>query len=182
MDTLHFEGILKIREIPADWTDEEFRRWWCDERDPASGALLRKAGMDEREKDRYTVLEARNLLMSAGRTQLLTFAGASTAPTAFAQYYSVGTGSIFTVQASDTTIATELFRAVPASYSVVGNGVTITTNFSTSQANGTYTNAGLWGNGASGTLGTGTLMTHLLYSYTKTSANAIVNDYTISLT
>lgn len=180
MDTLRFEGVLKLRKIPDDWTDEEFRRWWCDER-TASGALVRKAGMNEREKDRYTVLEARNLLTSAGRTQLLTFAGASSTTTAFAQYYAIGTGAIFTVQSSDTSLATEFFRAAPASFSVVGNAVTITTNFTTSQGNATYTNAGIFGNGATSTPGSGTLMTHLLYTYTKNSG-PLVNDYTISLT
>lgn len=181
MTDIKFEGILKIREIPSDWTDTEFRYWYCNEHS-ASGRLLRKARLSERDKDRWTVLVAENLLMSAGRTQLLTFAGSHTTTTAFAQYYAVGTGTIYTVQPSDTQLASELFRAVPASFSVVGNSVTVTTNFSTSQGNGTYTNAGLFGNGATGTANSGTLMTHLLYSYTKTSAVSIANDYTISLT
>ena len=181
MEAIHFEGILRIREIPPEWTDAEFRYWWCDER-TESGMLIHRARMSEREKDRWTVVEARNLLMSAGRTQLLTFAGASGTTVAFAQFYAVGTGSIFTVQPADTSLATELFRLAPASFSVVGNSVTITTNFSTSQGNGTYTNAGLFGNGATSTPGSGTLMTHILYNYTKTSANAIANDYLISLT
>lgn len=180
METLHFEGILRIREIPPEWDDATFRHWWCDERTP-DGRLIRQAAMSEREKDRYTVLEAKNMLMNAGRTQLLNFAGASGTTTAFAMYYAVGTGSIFTVQPSDTTLTGELFRLQPASYSIVGNAVTITTPFSTSQANGVYTNAGIFGNNATGTANSGTLMTHLLYSYTKTSAVAIANDYTITL-
>lgn len=181
MDTLKFEGILKIREIPPDWDDATFRYWWCDERS-ATGSLIRKARMSEREKDRWTVVEAKNMLMSAGRTQILTFMGQLTAPAVFTQYYAVGTGTIFTIQPSDVSLATELFRAVPASFSIVGNAVTVTTNFSTSQGNGTYTNAGIFGVSATSTPGSGVLMTHILYSYTKTSSIAIVNDYTMSLT
>lgn len=181
MDTLKFEGILKIREIPAEWSDTEFKYWWCDERSP-SGALIRKARMTEHEKDRWTVLEAKNMLMSAGRTQILTFMGQATAPATFSQFYAVGTGTIYTVQPSDTSLATELFRLAPAAFSIVGNAVTVTTNFSTSQGNGTYTNAGLFGVSASSTPGSGVLMTHILYSFTKTNSQAIVNDYTMSLT
>lgn len=181
MDTLNFKGILKIREIPSDWDDIMFRYWWCDERS-SSGALIRKARMSEREKDRWTVLEAENMLMNAGRTQILTFMGQLTAPAVFTQYYAVGTGTIYLVQPSDFSLTSELFRAVPASFSLVGNAVTVTTNFSTSQANGTYTNAGIFGVNATSTSGSGTLMTHVLYNYTKTSSQAIVNDYTMSLT
>ncbi len=169
MDTLHIEGILRIRELPEElWDIEEFTKWW--------------PRFSEKERDRYTVLEARNLITSAGRSQVLTFIGnRAGGVVAFAQFYAVGTGAIFVVAPTDTALATELFRAAPSSFSVVGNQVTISTVFSTSQGNGVYTNAGLFGNGATSTPGSGTLTTHLLYSYTKTNANAITSDYSISL-
>jgi hypothetical protein len=171
MITLHFEGIVRVYELSdAHLEDADFQRWW------------RRFTLSEKEREAKLVIEARNMLMNAGRTQLLNFVGSSGSTNAFSQYYSVGTGAIYTVTPSDSTIAGELFRAQPASYSIVGNSVTISTNFTTAQANGTYTNAGLWGNGASATLGSGTLMTHMLYSYTKTNANAITSDYAITLT
>lgn len=166
---IYFTGILLIRELPRELDDtQEYMKWY--------------PRMSERERDRYTVLEARNLLTNAGRTQLLTFAGASGTTTAFAQYYSVGTGPIYVAQSSDTTLSSELYRAVPNSSTIVGNGVTISTQFTTTQAVGTYTNSGIWGNGATGTSGSGTLMTHLLYNYTKTNTVTVSNDYLISLT
>lgn len=181
-NTLTFEGILKIREIPADWGEAELKRWWYDERS-ASGTLIRRAAMSDKEKDRWTVWEGKNMLMNAGRNQLLTFLGQLTAPGVFSQIFSVGTGTIYTVQPSDTTISGELARIAPSSFSIVGNTVTVSSTFSTSQANGTWTNCGLWGGGsATTTLGTGTLFTHLLCSFTKTSASAITSDYSATLT
>lgn len=174
-DVLHIEGILRIYEFPADAAYEELACWWgCFD-------LCEKMRQVERLGGRLAI-EARNLTTSAGRTQILSFIGASGSTNAFAQYYAVGTGTIYVVQAADTSLASELFRAVPSTVSVIGNSVTISTPFSTSQANGTYTNAGIFGNNATSTPNSGTLMTHLLYSYTKTSANSITNDYAITLT
>lgn len=180
-NTLTFEGILKIREIPADWDEATFKHWWCDERS-ASGALIRKAAMSDKEKDRWTKWEGRNMLMNAGRNQVLTFIGQATAPATFSQQFAVGTGTIYTVQPSDTSLATELARIAPASFSIVGNTVTVTSTFSTIQANGTWSNAGLFGISATGTANSGTLMTHILCSFTKTSASAITSDWSMSLT
>jgi hypothetical protein len=170
MDTLHITGLLRVYELPDDQALAEYERWWP------------RFSLSEKERKGRLVVQAHNLVTSSGRTQILNFIGASGSTNSFAQYYAVGTGAIYIVQPSDTSLSTELFRAVPASYSVVGNGVTITTNFSTSQANGTYTNSGIFGNNATSTANSGVLMTHILYSYTKTSSVAIVNDYLISLT
>jgi hypothetical protein len=172
-DTYKLTGMLRIYEVPEElW----LVRWW---------KYVRKKGwkyltLEEKAREGKLVVEAHNIVTSAGRTQILSFIGSSGSTTAFAQYYAVGTGAIYTVSPADASLAGELFRAVPGSFSVVGNSVTITTLFSTAQGNGTYTNSGLWGNGATSTPGSGTLMTHLLYSYTKTSSNAIYNDYTIT--
>jgi hypothetical protein len=165
-DNFKIEGILRIYEVPED---PGLRRHW------------KHLALPEKAREGRLVVEACNMIMSAGRTQILSFIGASGATNAFAQYYAVGTGAIYVIQPSDSSLATELFRAVPGSFSVVGNAVTISTSFSTSQGNGTYTNSGLFGNNATSTPGSGVLFTHLLYSYTKTSATAIENDYTLTL-
>jgi hypothetical protein len=167
-DHFSLEGILRVYEFSCDAEAQDLYAWWP------------RLSCQEKAREGKLVVEARNKLMSAGRTQLLSFLGASGATTAFSQYYAVGTGAIFTISPNDVLLAGELFRAIPASFSVVGNAVTVTTPFSTGQANGTYTNAGLFGNNATGTSGSGTLMTHLLYSYVKTGAVAIANDYTIT--
>jgi hypothetical protein len=164
-DTLKLAGCLRIYEIPDDLLD---------------GKQWRRLTLKEKAREGKLVVEAHNLIMSAGRTQLLSFIGASGATNAFAQYYAVGTGAVYTINTGDTALASELFRAVPASFSVVGNTVTISTPFGAGQAVGTYTNAGLFGNNATSTPGSGVLMTHLLYSYPK-GAISIFNDYTITL-
>ena len=166
-ESLHIEGLLRIYEVPED---DALQHAW------------HRLTLSEKAREGHLVVEAHNLITSAGRTQLLTFTGSNSTTTAWAQYYAVGTGAIYSVQASDIALATELFRAVPASFTVVGNGVTVTTNFTAAQAVGTYTNAGVFGNGATGTAGSGTLMTHLLYSYTKSNTQPIVSDYLFSLT
>jgi hypothetical protein len=168
-DHFSLEGILRIYEFSCDAEAQDLYAWWP------------RLSCREKAREGKLVVEARNKLMSAGRTQILSFIGASGTTTAFSQYYAVGTGAIYTIQPSDVLLAGELFRAIPASFAVVGNAVTVTTPFSTGQANGTYTNAGLFGGGtATSTSGTGVLMTHLLYSYTKTSSVAIANDYTLT--
>lgn len=167
--TLHIEGYLRIREIPPEWSENDFKHWW--------------ARMTEKEKDRWTVWEGKNLITNQGRNQILEFIYFSAGGVnAFSQQFSVGTGTIYTVQPSDTTIAGELARVAPSATSLVGNTTTISSTFSTSQGNGTWTNAGMWGNVATSTLGTGNLFTHLLCSFTKTSASAITCDYSVTLT
>jgi hypothetical protein len=170
MESLHITGLLRVYEFSSDAEMAEYANWWP------------RFSLAEKARKARLVVEEHNLVTSAGRTQLLTFAGASGTTAAFAKQYAVGTGAIASVTAADTSLATELFRLAPSTSTIVGTTVTITTNFSTSQGNGTYTNAGLWGISATSTPGSGTLMTHILYSFTKTSAIAIANDYQLSLT
>jgi hypothetical protein len=180
MDGVNIKGIIRIRELPdPDWTPEQYAYWWLDEFD-ADGRRVRIAKMTQREKDRYTVYEASNLVMTAGITQILTFIGNSASNTAaFSQYIAIGTGSIFTVNANDSTLATEFFRKAVTGYSTSGNQVDVSTNLLTTDAVGTWTNMGLYGVAATGTANSGTLMTHVLVAYTKPSATRTA-DYLIT--
>ncbi|GCE14205.1 hypothetical protein KTT_41180 [Tengunoibacter tsumagoiensis] len=167
-DTLRFSGLVRVRELPRDCDLTDFMEWW-----PRLAA---------NERDRYTVYEHKNVLTSAGRAQLLTYIGSSTATTlGFAQFFAVGTFPINAVSPGDTSVQTEIFRAVPGSQTITGTQIDISTYFGPSQANGTYTNAGLYGINATSTIGSGTLMTHTLYAYTKPNGTPITNDYLISL-
>src|SRR5579859_160960 len=103
MDTFHVEGVLRVYELPEDLTESEYLRWW------------HRFSLSEKQNKANLVVEARNLVTSAGRTQILTFMGNTGSTTAFAQYYAVGTGAIAQAQASDTSLSTELFRAAPTS-------------------------------------------------------------------
>lgn len=161
-------GIVKVRELPRDITMQDYLEWW--------------PRLTEREKERYTAHEAHNVLTLNGFNQLLTYVASSTATTlGFGQYFAVGTFPIISVQAGDTSVQGEIFRAVPTSSTITGNQLTLSTFFGSAQANGLYTNAGLYGVNATSTSGSGTLMTHTLYSYTKSNGTPISNDYIIVL-
>ena len=169
-DKILFLGKIKLRVLPGDLTLAEFLDWW--------------PRLTEKERDRYTEYETRNLITTAGRSQVLTYIGApnlSSPVVPFSQYFSVGTGPTLTVNPGDSHINTELTRLVPSTYTVSGNGVDISTFFGTSQGNGTWSNCGLFGNNATATLGTGTLLTHALFSYVKTNTQAVTCDYIVTL-
>ena len=178
-----FVGILRIREVPFE-TREEFERWWLPERNE-SGGIVARARISEHEKERYTALEAHNLLTNNGRTQILGFIGTPTyisSQTPFAQWFEVGNYPFTTPSAGDTLVAGALARVQPSSAIVTGTQVDISNFFGTSQGNGTWTNAGLWGNNATSTLSSGTLMTHSAFSYSKSSSSAVTVDYLCNLT
>lgn len=179
----NFAGHIRIREVPFE-TREEFEKWWLPERN-SSGVIVARARMSEHDKDRYTALEARNLLTSNGRTQILGFIGTPTyisSQTPFAQWFEVGTYPFTKPSAGDSTVPGALARVTPSSAIVTGTQIDISNFFASGAANGTWTNAGLWGNNATATLGSGTLMTHSAFAYPKTAANSITTDYLINLT
>jgi len=169
-------GRIKTRLLPDGMTKAEFEAWWPHQ--------------SERERDRYTVYETTNSITLAGRNQLLTYAGNNALTgggvglgnvVPFAQYFAVGTGAIISVSAGDVALNGELFRAAPSSSLISGNSVNISTFFGATQANGTYTNAGLFGNNATSSSGSGALVTHALYAFTKTSGQSLTSDYVINL-
>lgn len=179
METVKFvQGIIRVREIPTEWSTEDYAYWWLPKKNK-KGEVIRAAKMSDNEKQRYTVAETENTLTSAGRTATLNFLGG--ASVSFFQFFSVGTGAITSVSAADTTMATELARLVPSSATVSGNQIDVATLFSTGQGNGTWTNGGVFGNGATSTLGSGTLYAHSLFSYAKSSAIQVSADYVFIL-
>jgi hypothetical protein len=85
--------------------------------------------------------------------------------------------------AGRTNVLNYLGNTVDQGVTVVGNQVLIATNFSTAEANTTYTEAGLIGGSTAVVTpgGAGTLFAHAAYSYTKTSSVSLTNDYYLSL-
>lgn len=165
-DVVKFVGIARVRELPLGIELPDFVEWW--------------PRLTEKEKDRYTVARHKNALTTLGRNQFLNFAASNNAVIgAFAQFFSVGTLPITSVSPGDIQVQTEIFRAVPTLITLTGQQVNISTYFGPSQANGNYTNCGLYGVNATGTLGTGTLHTHALYAYNKVNGQAITNDYLV---
>ena len=166
-ERVRYLGIVRARMLPAEWTLEDYLRYY--------------PHYTERQRNHLTVCEAENMLMTAGRTQILKQLFGSSAA-AFGLYFSVGTGAISGVTPSDAILSNEFFRAAPSTGTTTGNQIDISTFFGAAQANATYTDAGIFGGaGATGSLLTGTLQTHVLYALTKTSANSLTNDYLIQL-
>lgn len=186
-EKIGYKGIISLHEIP-NWTDEELAYWWTPETALIDGLwqIVRPARMSEGEKrSRLVMPPFENLITNTGITLLLTnnsVAGQGSM-NPFAQILSVGNGTITGVTRGDTSVAGDGFttgaRKAPASYSIVGFSTTIVFNFASTDAVGTWTNTGLYGwsgsANASTTSGTGSLMTHALFSYTKNSTAIAVN-------
>lgn len=173
------EGIIRVHRLPFD-NDEEYEYWWLPKTN-GRGKILRPARMGQREKARYLEVEGHNQIMNAGRSAVLSYIGsASGSTTQWSQYLAIGNGAITAVSPTDTNLANEVFRKTPSSFSVVGTQVDITTQLGSTDAQTSITNVGLFGGGASSTLGSGTLMTHALFSYTK-GAYAVNVDYIVNL-
>lgn len=192
-------GRIRTYLLPADVTKESFEAWWPRLPETERSRYLVPVRVPQLRWNRWTQreewsgeyqesLEAHNVITTNGRDQILSYIGDNTLSggntgtiVPFAQYFSVGTGAIAQVSAGDTGMIGELFRAVPSSALISGNAVSISTFFGATQANGTYTNAGLFGNNATSSLGSGTLLTHAFYAYTKTNGNTLTTSYLINL-
>jgi len=177
VDAMNFLGHILIRTLP-DITKEEFLEWW--------------PRLTGKERDRYTVHEANNLITFSGRSQILTYIGNANANTpAFSQWFAVGNVGINYPSPGDSSIAGEILRLQPTTNQVTGNTVDLSTFFNSSQAsNQTLTNCGLFGVNATSTPGSGTLMTHAtlgqnvgigINGYFKPSGQSLTIDYIIAL-
>lgn len=175
------EGIIKIREWPN----------WLDPNDETEFLKWRKR-ITEKEWDRYTVAEGRNLITNLGVNGLFQNIGNSTQSflQPFSQIMSVGNGAITGVLRTDTAVAGDGFgtnsRRQPNSLTVTGFQADVGTNYLAADAQATWTNLGFYGykfsasQNATTTAGTGELNTHALISYLK-AAIAITVDYVYTL-
>lgn len=172
-----------MREVPFE-TEEEWRYWWVGELN-ARGEMIRPPRMSEKEKDRYTAAESQNMIVAAGVTQLLNFVGSPNGNnTGFAQQLAFGNGALNTVNFSDTSLASEIFRLASITSNISGMQLDISALRGGGGSPTTITNVGLFGAGATGTLGSGTMMTKSLLSYTQPAASAqipnVAYDYLLS--
>lgn len=178
--TPFLEGRIQVYRLPDGMSEQDYKALWLPETD-GKGKILRPARLSAQERAHYLDYETENDIMQAGRAAALSYIGSSTGSTTqWAQYFAVGTGAISGITPQDTSLANEVFRKAQTSFAVNGTTVDINFQFGTTDAQTTYTNAGLWGNGASGTLGSGTLYTHALFAYSK-GAYAIAIDYLVDL-
>lgn len=135
-------------------------------RDAATGRL--------KSRRRY-----RNKVCNAGLGVLMGWLNLEN-PTLVPIYGAVGTGS-GTPAATDTALFTELAR-VQLSYNYRSTATTtLDFFFTSSQANGTLTEAGVF-LGASGTAGSGSLLSHALITQVKNSTETLTVELAVTLT
>ena len=140
----------------------------------------RRAGLhllDARCKERF---ESHNVACNAGRTVALNFfanAGSLTG----CQYFAVGTG-VGTPLSTDTQLITEFYRQALSSTAISGNQVDLVTSFTGAVGVGTFTECGLFGDGATGTANSGQLFNHSAYPFTHNSGQVLSNNAYLYLT
>lgn len=178
-ESIHVCGLIRARAVSFE-SREEWEHWWLGEFNE-KGQMIRAPRMSEREKERYTVAAHENILVSGGITQLLSYIGSANGnSTGFAQYFAVGNVALSQVNTNDNSVAGEFFRGAVSQASISGVQQDLSTFVGSTQGVGNISNAGLFGGGASGTLGSGTMMSHALFAYSKPNNQAITYDYLIS--
>src|SRR5579871_1091222 len=96
-EPIGIHGIITIHKIPDEWTDEDFKRWWCPVVAP-NGQVLQPARISDAIKREWQVplldgrMQAENLITNNGISQLLTNIGvqAQASMQPFTQILSVG--------------------------------------------------------------------------------------------
>lgn len=98
-------------------------------------------------------------------------------------YCAVGTSAVAPAL-GDTALTTELFRKLISTRSYLANAATFSIFFTTSEANGTLREAGLFGNGvgrtASSTPGSGQLYCRTAINRTKSSSDTLTIAWTVT--
>lgn len=181
---LGWQGHIITRIWPADFTEEDYRAMLLGSpyKQQRYGRVLSdyewRALAKLLDHECLDGFEVQNIACNAGRTVILNWISLVAGQTG-CNYFAVGTGT-GTVAATDTQLFTEGFRKSITSSSVSGNQVDFSTFFAAADANFTFTEAGLFGNGATGTANSGTLFTHAAYSYAKTNTVTLTSDYFVS--
>jgi hypothetical protein len=95
-------------------------------------------------------------------------------------YIAVGTGAYPATPKTSTTLTTELARKTVTAASYSGAQTLITGFFGASEGNGTLTEIGLFGEDASASADSGTMINHASITETKSSSETLTAEITIS--
>lgn len=186
MDNINVHGIITLHTIPDEWTDEEFKYWWCPETN-RFGQVLRPARISDEAKAQHMVMKQENMLTNVGIALYLTNNSVSGqgSMNPFAQILSVGNGTFTGATRTLTGVSGDGFgtncRKAPASNSTVGFQSTIIFNYASGDAQATWTNLGIYGYSIAGsqaattTTGTGALMTIASFPFVKGATAYAVN-------
>lgn len=193
MDTsLGLQGHITALALPPGWGDADDAALWAALGREPDQLRVPRWMLDEYQarlrEVALQVYDTHNVACNAGRTNILTYLTNGITSGTVSSFpgvnvFAVGVGASPTFASTDTTLVSEYYRQQVSSYTISGNQAIITTNFSTTVANTTYTEAGIFAVTGSlpGTINTGTLFGHAAFSYTKTSNLTLQNQYTLTL-
>jgi|GEM_PF-1785771 len=135
---------------------------------------------DSKTKKLLNVIEDHNLVTTAGKN-LIRDLLAITAGVTGLNYFAIGTGTT-AAAATDTQLGTEVHRDVFTNSTKTSNNLNIQYYLDSSTGNGsTLTEAGLFGDDASGVANSGTLFARVVHSgIAKTASVAITYSWDIS--
>lgn len=127
------------------------------------------------------VQQRHNLITTVGRAALASWLGnvSGSPATLYPNYVSLGS-NVAAPANSDTQLGTETYRNLVASRTNASNIAYITGFFTAAETSGTYREAGLH-IGGSGSANSGTLFSHVALNITKSSAETLTLDWTISI-
>ncbi len=122
-----------------------------------------------------------NMFVTAGKNALAaSISGTTSDNKGIITYCALGTSSVAPAL-SDTGLLAEVGRKLVSVRSFSGNVATFQTFFTPSEGNGTLREAGLYGDDASGSAGTGTLFCRAAINRTKTSSDTLSLSWSITI-
>lgn len=122
-----------------------------------------------------------NMFVTAGKNALADrLIGTTTNNRGIITYCALGTGITAPV-AGNVKMETELFRKLISVRSVVGNIATFQTFFTATEVTGTLSEAGLFGDGATGLADSGTLFARTLINRVKTTSDTLTLVWTVTI-
>lgn len=123
----------------------------------------------------------KNVFLTAGKNSIAAhLMGDTSNMRGIITYCALGTGAS-TPAVGDTAMVTELIRKLISVPSVAENVATFQTFFQTTEANGTLTEAGLFGDNATATPGSGTMYAHTTISKVKTSSQTLTVYWSVTI-
>lgn len=141
-------------------------------------ALILRDGKTGRIK---SVDYIKNTFVTAGKNSIAAaLMGTTSNNQGIITYCAVGTNTTAPALAN-THLGTEIFRKLVSVRSVSGKVATFQTFFTTSEANGTLREAGLFGDDASATPDTGTLFSHLAINRVKSASDTLTMSWDITI-
>lgn len=125
--------------------------------------------------------EVDNLVVTAGKAAIANhIASGAPSPSALrVNKIAIGTGTN-SPAAGDTQLQTETFRKDTASANSVSNVATVTAFYTAAETSGTFREAGLF-MGGTASANTGTLLSRVAINITKTTAQTMTIEWTITI-